>query len=193
MDNVNDKLVNKQSSEYGELYRLHLFEQYKMYVEMMDRISQRRLASNTFFITLNSSLLTIYSIFSTSSKYLGILVSLIGITITILWYSLIKSYKQLNTGKFTVIHEIEKCLPLDLYRYEWEVLGQGKDKRKYWPLSHIECCVPLTFTFIYIIILIIGCYPYFVLVITHMKNYLFNNNHRFNDYCQALCLFRLTE
>ena len=38
--------------EYGDKYPDHLLEQYKLYVEMTDRVSQRRERSNPFFMTL---------------------------------------------------------------------------------------------------------------------------------------------
>ena len=38
-----------------------IIEQYKLYVEMADRISQRRAESNKFFITLLSSMLIVAS------------------------------------------------------------------------------------------------------------------------------------
>jgi len=65
---------------------------------------------------------------------------------------LIRSYKQLNAGKFEVIHEIEKRLPLALYKYEWEILGEGKDKNKYYPFSHIELWIPWVFGIIYAVL-----------------------------------------
>ena len=40
------------------LFQEHLLEQYKMYVEMADRISQRRNLANVFFLTLNTSIVT---------------------------------------------------------------------------------------------------------------------------------------
>ncbi|MEO0973262.1 MAG: hypothetical protein AAFX85_09215, partial [Pseudomonadota bacterium] len=36
-------------------WRSAMLEQYKLYVEMTDRISQRRGAANTFFLTLNTA------------------------------------------------------------------------------------------------------------------------------------------
>lgn len=40
-----------------ELYQAHLFEQYKNFVEMADRVSARRNLANTFFLTLNTFLI----------------------------------------------------------------------------------------------------------------------------------------
>ena len=71
------------------------------------------------------------------------------ISICIIFWYLIRSYKQLNIGKFVVIHKIEESLPLALYKYEWEILGEGKDKNKYYPFSHIELWIPWIFGILY--------------------------------------------
>lgn len=42
-----------------EKYQNAVLEQYKLYVEMADRVSGRRALANTFFITLNSGLLVL--------------------------------------------------------------------------------------------------------------------------------------
>lgn len=52
-------LINK--NDLGEEATEILFEQYKLYVEMADRISQRRMNINTFFISVNILLLIIVS------------------------------------------------------------------------------------------------------------------------------------
>ena len=39
--------------KYGEKYKEHLLEQYKLYVEMADRISGRRQTANSFFLSIN--------------------------------------------------------------------------------------------------------------------------------------------
>ena len=45
--------------EYGDKYSAHLLEQYKLYVEMADRVSQRRDQSNRFYVTIVSALAAI--------------------------------------------------------------------------------------------------------------------------------------
>jgi hypothetical protein len=131
-------------------YQRQLFEQYKMYVDLADKISQRRSSANSFFITANAALLTVASWFKDDFGNYMYLVSAVGLIISLFWFFSIRSYKQLNSGKFTVIHEIEAHLPLALFAYEWEVLGEGKSYRKYWPLSHIEQIVPIIFVLLYI-------------------------------------------
>ena len=47
------------SDDYGPEYNNHLLEQYKLYVEMADRVSQRRDQSNRFYVTIVSALAAI--------------------------------------------------------------------------------------------------------------------------------------
>ena len=139
-------------------YEKILFEQYKMYVELADRTSQRRSVANSFFITANAALLTIASWFKDDFGYYIYLVSAIGIMLALFWFFNIRSYGQLNTGRFKLIHEIEKQLPLNLFAYEWELLGKGKSVKKYLPLSHVEKIVPFVFIALYITLaLLVKC------------------------------------
>lgn len=152
---IRDELIIKTENEYGENYQNHLLEQYKLYVEMADRISQRRAMSNTYFVTINSLILTIFSAiasldtFEISRKWI-LVVAATGILISITWWWIIRSYRLLNSGKFKVIHEIEKLLPISPYDAEWTAVGRGKDCSKYLPLTHIEQWVPILFIIVYV-------------------------------------------
>jgi hypothetical protein len=48
----------EQYAEPAEKYQAAILEQYKIYLEMADRISARRGLTNTFFLTLNTLILT---------------------------------------------------------------------------------------------------------------------------------------
>ena len=147
-------LFAKNEKDYGNNYQEHLFEQYKLYVESVEKTSDRRQHANNYFITINTALISLIGlsfqikIFENLAGVKSVL-ALVGIIICIVFWYLIRSYKQLNTGKFAVIHEIEKHLPLALYKYEWEVLGKGEDNKKYYPFSHIELIIPWVFGIIY--------------------------------------------
>ena len=77
----------------------------------------------------------------TSGKWNWI-ISLAGLVLSYVWYRLIRSYKDMNSGKFKVVHEIEKELPLSPYDAEWEALGRGNDPKLYLPFTRIEIWVP---------------------------------------------------
>ena len=133
-------------------YEKTLFEQYKMYVELADRVSQRRMASNSFYLTANAALVTVASWFKDDFGAYIYMISIIGISIALFWFFSIRSYGQLNSGKFKVIHEIESRMPLNLFAYEWSMLVKGKSFKTYWPLSHVERVVPFVFVVLYIML-----------------------------------------
>jgi len=161
-------LFSKSEKDYGGDYKNHLFEQYKIYIESVEKTSDRRQQANNYFITINTALISFIGIssqitFFQNNNWIEILLSLIGVIICGAFWFLIRSYKQLNTGKFEVIHKIEENLPLALYKYEWEVLGNGKDYSKYYPFSHIEVWIPLVFGVVYVLlgvsVVLCGHYP----------------------------------
>jgi hypothetical protein len=146
-------LLSVAAGDYGNLYREHLFEQYKLYVESADRISQRRSSTNSFLLTVNASLVTLYGL-TAPLKPLGaaawhLLVPIAGILVCIAWLSLVENYRNLNSVKFNVIHELEKQLPVSLYAHEWQLLEHGKGS-VYKPVTHIEQWIPVVFILLYI-------------------------------------------
>ena len=157
-------LFSKNKKAYGKGYSSHLFEQYKLFIDSVEKTSDRRQQANNYFIAINTALISIIGLsfqvkVFDNVTWLKSLIALLGIIICVIFWFLIRSYKQLNTGKFEVINEIEKQLPLALYKYEWEVLGEGRDKNKYYPFSHIELWIPWIFGAIYAILGIYFLYP----------------------------------
>ena len=153
-EDIEKKLFASANRKYGDKYTEHLLEQYKLYIESAERISDRRQKANEFFLGLNTALVALLGFVATKTEQGGVAVILTlsafaGITVCYLWYRIIRSYKGLNGGKFDVIHAIEARLPLALYDTEWEALGRGKNKEIYWPFTHIELWVPRIFIAIY--------------------------------------------
>ncbi len=140
--------------EYGDKYPDHLIEQYKLYVEMADRVSQRRDQSNRFYVALLGALAAILVIAARfvlsdggeAVKFItaAFLISgVFGAAISIIWLVNIRSYRTLNSAKFQVIHELEKEIPFDGYAKEWDILRPPDGSRKYLQLTIIEQFVPV--------------------------------------------------
>ncbi len=158
-EDIEKILFISASEKYGDKYIEHLLDQYKIYINATEKISDRRQKTNEFFLGLNTALLALLGFIATKTSQPEITMMLgvsevAGITMCYLWYRIIASYKGLNSAKFKVIHAIEMRLPLALYDTEWEMLGRGEDKKIYWPFSHIELHVPKIFIAIYVALLI---------------------------------------
>lgn len=147
-------LLSKREADYGLLYSEHLFQQYRMYVESAEKTSDRRNKANSDFVALSTIFVSLLALAS-QATFLGnptlaeLVLSAFGFSVSAMYCTLIKSYDQLNAGKFSVIHEIESGLPLALYDHEWDVLGRGKSPAVYTPLSHIERRIPALLAIMY--------------------------------------------
>jgi hypothetical protein len=141
----------------GEPWGAYL-EQYKIYLDHLDKLSDRRQSAHSFFFTLNTGLCAALAFLlsrdtSCEMRPLCFVIPFAGIMVCFFWYRLVKSYRQLSAGKFEVVHQMEKHLPMAPYKAEWALLGQGKDASKYRPLTHVEVWVPLCFTIMYALLL----------------------------------------
>jgi hypothetical protein len=153
MDNNDLNLLRQTKETYGAEFKNHLFEQYKLYVEMADRISARRMLANSFFVGVHTALIAAFTVLLKENVLLPSLVGLAPFLAVILlcfvWWRVVHSYRQLNTGKFKVVHALEQMLPTAPYDAEWTALGEGKDRKRYLPLTHIENWVPVCFGVLY--------------------------------------------
>jgi hypothetical protein len=140
----------------GEKYQAAVLEQYKLYVEMADRISNRRGLTNTFFLTLNTTIITVIGLFWEERPGASPLILALPLMIALgqcaAWWWAVRSYRQLNAAKFMVIGALEERLPASAYRRaEWAALGEGKDWHKYLPLTHLEQWIPILFALVYLL------------------------------------------
>lgn len=144
---------------------------YKTAVEMADRVSARRMTANGFFLTLNSTLVTLlgfmYGKLAEDKRAVLIFMSAVGIVLAFAWFFAIRSYKRLNRAKYEVINKIEKDLSYKIFTDEWVLLkGDTSDEPKGWrkrwlgfkdrytDLTNIEGIVPIVFGLIYVLVLV---------------------------------------
>ncbi len=151
---LNDK-VSPTSYPEPKQYYDHLLELYKLYVATAESISSRRGLSNTFFLTLNTLVVTAVGILienglSLQPKWVVVLPLAALLTLCWTWWRLNLSYKQLNIAKYQVIDAFERSLPARPFvEAEWKLLGEGKDSKRYRELTDAENIVPMIFALLY--------------------------------------------
>lgn len=151
----NEEALDVLYQEDAKSYQSAIMQQYELYVEMADRVSQRRGLANTFFLSLNTTIFTLVGVFwgsrtVTANWWLVFpVIALVGQCGA--WFYIVRSYRLLNSAKFRVVGELEERLPASpFWLAEWRLLGQGSDPHKYWPLSHIEKWIPILFAGTYL-------------------------------------------
>ena len=136
--------------------RNELLEIYKVHAELADRVSQRREGANRLYVSLLAGLaaflavLIRFGVGGVPVQVVLVSVGLAGAALSASWYVVLRSYRQLNTGKFQALHELENRLAYPFFRREWELLGEGEDKSRYWRLTVVEVGLPCIFFVLFV-------------------------------------------
>ncbi len=149
--------------ESTEQFQDHLLEQYKLYVEMIDRFTARRQQMNSFYISLLSGLLAattlvfnsdVITLLNASFQKSALLaLSLLGICLCSVWFLNLRSYSQLNSAKFKVLNKLEKQLPFACYASEWELIKSDNKYSKYITQTVIERIIPFVLIVPFVVLL----------------------------------------
>ena len=136
--------------------RQELLEIYKLHADLADRVSQRRDSANRLYVGLLTGILVfLAALFRFSADpvptWIVLVASILGFILSVSWFVVIRSYRQLNDGKFKMLDELENKIAYPAFRHEWEILEQGKNKNKYWKLTKVETFLPIAFGFFFII------------------------------------------
>lgn len=128
-------------------------EIYKLHAEFADRLSQRRESANRLFMSLLTGLLAAL-LWLGAGDLRGSAVTgffgAIGVLLSAAWFVVIRSYRQLATGKFEALHELEQHLAYQFFEREWKLLREGRDFRKYWRLTVVETSLPIIFGLLFL-------------------------------------------
>jgi len=139
-----------------------LLEIYKLHAELADRVSQRREGANRLHVSLLSGFLVFLAALlrfgsgEVTTATLLLFSGIIGMTVSGSWYIVIRSYRQLNTGKFAALDELEQKLDYPFFRREWELLERGRNRNRYWKLTVVETLLPSIFFGLFFSFLVIA-------------------------------------
>ena len=140
-------LWNPLPPGYGSKEDEHRLEQCKLFVESSHKVSDRRLSTSTYLLTINSSLLTLMGLLAglLSDRKPLVLLCAAGVVMSVMWLLLLESFRRLNTAKFDVILQMEERLPANMFKEEWLQLDANR------PMSLTEKSVPWTLLVLYLV------------------------------------------
>lgn len=136
--------------------RTELLEIYKLHAELADRVSQRREGANRLYVSLLAGLaaflavLIRFGVGDLPVRMVLVSVGVAGAALSMSWYVVLRSYRQLNSGKFLALHELEDRLAYPFFRREWDLLGEGRDRSRYWRLTIVEVGLPCIFIALFV-------------------------------------------
>lgn len=131
--------------------RTELLEIYKVHAELADRASQRREGTNRLYVSLLAAMVTLLAVsvrFGVGDLPVGVMLGsagVIGALLSLSWFFVLRSYRQLNSGKFRALHELEAKLAYPFFTTEWKLLAEGRERSRYWKLTVVETALPWIF------------------------------------------------
>ena len=141
-------MMNDEKQELLEIYKLH--------ADLADRVSQRREGANRLYVSLLVGLVLFAAAilrFGTDGLSVDTVLfwtGVLGSILAVSWYIVIRSYRQLNTGKFNALQDMERQLAYPFFTKEWELLGEGKKLSRYWRLTVVETALPLVLFLLFV-------------------------------------------
>ena len=101
-------------------------------------VSQRREGANRLYVSLLVGLMVFlaalvrFGLGDTPERLVIATVGSFGVLLAVSWFIVIRSYKQLNSEKFRVLHELEQHLAFQFFIREWDPKSQGQKSNRYW-------------------------------------------------------------
>ncbi len=139
------------NSEQGQLLEI-----YKLQAELADRVSQRREGANRLYVSMHVGLVALIAAlfrfgFGDVSKCLVLgAIGVVGVLMSVSWFVVIRSYRQLNYEKFRVLMDLEKRLPYRFFTLEWDPSSEGNKSNRYWKLTYVEVTLPVIFCVLFL-------------------------------------------
>ena len=132
------------------------FEEYKFISDSTMRLSDRRQANAQIYLGISTAILgVLVSLFSSPEekgiKLLAASIALfvVGLTVCIVWYAMIESYRRLVNWRFSLLKQMELEPELEkgmqLYRKEDEFFYGKRHKQTHVSFSKLEKFLPILF------------------------------------------------
>ena len=145
--------MDEKKQEFLEIYKLH--------AELADRVSQRREGANRLYVSLLTGIILVLATFLRYGSEIVHVETILtafcifGILLSASWFVIISSYRQLITGKFDALHELEQKIAFPFFKHEWQLLEEGKNKSRYWKLTIVETFLPWIFIVLFLVLIIV--------------------------------------
>ena len=110
---------------------LAYIEQYKLFVQSAENVSDRRIRINRYQTSLNLGVVALHGLAPSFIPHpmVPFLIASAGIAMSINWFLTLRSFRQTNQAKFSIIHSMERQLPREIFREE-RVLLRGVEERR---------------------------------------------------------------
>lgn len=150
-------LHKKGETEYGDKYRDHFLEQYKIAINGVDYTSKWKHLVNNYFLTIHTVILagagmSASRVDISMPAFAHYILPIVGVCMAIAWFITVRGYNEVLEAKFSILHCIEEHLPIAIYKTEWDILSTSY--KKLHRAAKVDAMVPAFFVVLYALIFI---------------------------------------
>ena len=136
-------MCNPENNEHLEIY--------KLFVDLTDRANQRCEGVNRLFVSLYGGLVILitalirFDFEDIDIPLIFYVVGIISLGLSVCWYFVIRSYRDLITDKFLALHELEEKLKYPFFVKRWGLSTEDKYKKLSREQKFIDVSLPILF------------------------------------------------
>lgn len=159
-----ETIFSRGAEEYGSSYHQHVLNQYHGYVESVQWVGELKQKVNSYFLTMNTILLTALGVSFANiidvpivfqNGAWRIVLPFIGAVISLIWWAIIHSYSERTAMKLHIIHCIEQELPLAPYSTESVLIRARYPGAKYY-FFKMSLVIPWIFVVLYVLLVFLA-------------------------------------
>lgn len=150
----------------NDFIEMQKIEQYKLYLNLKKKFTERTFLTNRFFLILLIAL--VIAMAAVNNAYLGYFItfretlSIIGMCICVLWWSNVDAYNFLIRIRYSNIDEIEKELPFPLHKMEKDKINELMSQKKAFMFADVQKLISVLF---FIIFMFVFLYDFIYIVL----------------------------
>ena len=148
-------MTQKSNDESYHRTQTRLLEIYKIQLDSINNISNRRVNINRHYLLIMSGLMIALTAFARLDeadekglllvRYSPMIIGTIGLILSWSWLYMTDSYLRRNSRKYEVLKHLESQLEYQFLSKEWGTLGIKNVERNYRSLASVEFILPTTF------------------------------------------------
>ena len=135
------------------------FDEYKLFVESTQHLSERRQAATQTYLTVNTAIFAILALLVKEAGlkgwyFVGVCLPLflVGVLACLIWSKIITQYKALIGWRYDQLMVMERGMSgsSQIYVKEWEEFFRPKQEREKFGFSRLEVWLPRLFLILYL-------------------------------------------
>lgn len=139
-----------------------LIEQYKLLINQSDKLTERRIKINQFYLSIISGIIVIAGFLIDHDQInhnnlfqLTISFASLGLICSLIWALNLISIRAIIGSKYQVILQIEEQFPIQAYKKEWEIFNYKNPLGRHLKLTKIEIIVPFIVAILFLLFIVV--------------------------------------